>query len=342
MRIENENDNENEKEERLKSLPKASPPEWVSPMLSKVGEKPFDREGWIFEVKWDGYRAIAHTGERVRLYSRNKLNFAKKFSPIVQELEKVKFNAVFDGEVVVVDRQGISRFQLLQDYFQSGENILHSLRYYIFDVLFLENHDIREVPLLERKSILARIVPQAKRIFLSEYVEEKGKSFFQAALRQGLEGIMAKEAASPYLSGVRSSKWLKIKAEERQEAVVAGFTQPQGSRKILGALILGVYEHRSLASSFQPLASRLVYVGHAGGGFDWAKLQEAKRRLAPLITKECPFEKAPKTNTPATWVKPRLVVEVKFREWTKDGQMRQPIFLGFREDKAAQEVRRER
>ena len=166
---------------------------------------------------------------------------------------------------------------------------------------------------------------------LSEAIETKGQAFFKAAEKNGLEGIMAKDLASSYRPGERSREWLKIKTEKRQEAVIGGFTKPRASRSYFGALILGAYEK-----------GRLTYIGHVGTGFTEGALKELYGKLGRLVTAKSPFAAAPKTNMPVTWVEPRLVGEVKFREWTSDGIMRQPVFLGLRDDKSPREVERER
>lgn len=300
----------------------------VKPMLATLVEKPFDRHGWVFEIKWDGYRAIAEvSGGHVRLYSRNLLSFEEKFAPVTHALRKLRHEVVLDGEVVALDASGKANFQLLQSYQKTGAG---DLVYYVFDLLFLDGRDLCAEPLRERKKVLGRLFKRRGVIRCSDHVEEAGIAFFHAAAEQGLEGIMAKQAGSPYREGMRSAAWLKIKTRRRQEAVIGGFTRPRGSRQGLGSLVLGLFE-----------GDRFVYVGHAGGGFNERSLVEVRARLDPLIQPTCPFEKRPKTNMPATWVKPQLVCEIAFQEWTGDGIMRQPIFLGLREDKQATAVVRE-
>jgi bifunctional non-homologous end joining protein LigD len=313
----------------LTGAPKTDPPRQVAPMLAMLVEESFDRPGWFFEVKWDGYRAIGEKVEgRVRLYSRNGLSFAEKFPPVAEALKELPLDAVVDGEVTALDPEGKPSFQDLQNYQRTGKG---NLVYYVFDLLWLNGRDLRGWPLAKRKTALAAILPVHPGLRLSDHVEEKGRAFLEAATDQGLEGIVAKDAQSPYREGVRSRDWLKIKTILRQEAVVAGFTEPRGGRKHMGALILGVYENKEL-----------VYIGHTGGGFTDKTLADTRRRLNELTQKDCPFGKRPKTNAPVHWVQPRLVCEVAFRQWTEDGHMRMPIFLGWREDKPAQDVRRER
>jgi bifunctional non-homologous end joining protein LigD len=312
----------------LSDAPKAKTPRHVKPMLATLIKAPFDRAGWLFEVKWDGFRAIAEVGRRsVALYSRNQTPFEYRFAPVVDSLRNLRHQVVLDGEIVVVDSHGKSDFQLLQNYQRTGEG---TLRYCIFDVLHLDGHDLRELPLRRRKKLLGQILRGVPNLLLSEHVEADGIAFFEAAAARGLEGIMAKDGESLYHEGVRSRQWLKIKTHQRQEAVIGGFTEPRGSRKDLGSLVLGVYEGKDL-----------VYIGHSGGGLDVRALAELRARLQRLVRRTCPFRTKPRTNAPVHWVTPKLVCEVSFQEWTQDGSMRQPIFLGLRDDKPAQSVRRE-
>ncbi|HEX5429535.1 MAG TPA: non-homologous end-joining DNA ligase [Patescibacteria group bacterium] len=301
----------------------------IKPELATLTDKPFDRKGWIFEIKWDGFRTLADIKkDKVNLYSRNLLPFNEKFPEVAASLKKIKKNMLLDGEVVVLDKQGKSHFQLLQNYLQNNHN--GQLVYYVFDILFLDGRDLRSLPLSERKKLLQKNLPRMRNIKISDHIEETGIKFFQAAKKRGLEGIVAKDLKSPYRSGRRTDDWLKIKISQEQEAVIGGFTAPRGSRKKFGALVLGVYER-----------GKFVYIGHTGGGFNDLNLKMVHDKLLKLKTKESPFVVTPKTNAPATWVKPKLVCQVKFEEWTGDGHMRQPIFLGMRMDKAPKEVRRE-
>jgi bifunctional non-homologous end joining protein LigD len=312
----------------LADAPGAKMPRDVTPMLATLVDEPFDRDGWIFEVKWDGYRAIAEvTSDGVRLYSRNGLSMAERFPPIIKSLHQLGHEAVLDGEIVVTDAAGIGRFQLLQNYQKTGKG---SLLYYVFDLLYLDGHDLRSLPLLRRKELLSRIVTGLPNVRVSEHVKKEGKALFQAAEAKGLEGIIAKRADSSYLDGIRGRTWLKIKTLRRQEAVIGGYTEPRRSRTHLGALLLGVYE-----------GGELVYIGHTGGGMDAATRLDLQTRLNPLETSISPFRTRPRPNAPVHWVQPLLVCEVSFGEWTQDGIMRQPIFVGLREDKPATAVRRE-
>jgi bifunctional non-homologous end joining protein LigD len=314
--------------EDLKDAPATPMPNAIKPMLATPVTEPFDHPDWIFEVKWDGYRAVAEIREGgVSLYSRNGISFDKKFSPIAEALRKFGFDAVLDGEIVVVDDQGRPDFQALQHYQDSGSG---HLLYYVFDLLYFRGHDLTDLPLLRRKELLKKILPSSPRIRLSDHVVKEGVLFYNVVKEKGLEGIIAKHAQSAYETGKRSRQWLKVKTQLTQEGVIAGFTEPGGGRKYFGALVLGIFE-----------GDELIYIGHVGGGFRSNDLKDIREKLEPLIQKECPFNVKPETNAPVTWVKPELVCEVALSGWTEDVVMRQPVFLRLREDKASREVVRE-
>jgi len=315
-------------EEDLKDAPANPMPHNIKPMLATLIKKPFDHPDWIFEMKWDGYRAIAEIRDGdVSLYSRNQISLNQKFSPITESLQKLGFEAVLDGEIVVVDDQGHPNFQMLQNYQKSRSG---HLLYYVFDLLYFRGHDLTDLPLLRRKELLKKILPSATKIKFSDHVSKDGVLFFNVVKEKGLEGIIAKHSQSAYQMGKRSGQWLKVKTRLTQEGVIAGFTEPRGGRKYFGTLVLGVYE-----------GDELIYIGHSGGGFGEKDLKVIYEKLHPLVRKECPFKVPPETNTPVTWVRPELVCEVTFTGWTEDGVMRQPVFLRMREDKAAREVVRE-
>ncbi len=302
----------------------------ISPMLATLTDKPFDRKGWIFEIKWDGYRAIGFKkGERTELLSRNEKSFTSRFHTIAEELKKLPGTFVVDGEIVLFDEQGRSSFQLMQNYNKVKKG---TPLYYLFDILSLNGKDLRNLPLIERKKILKTLIGKGKlkSIKYCDHIDEHGIAFFKAAAKKGFEGIIAKKADSAYQFS-RSSDWLKIKAIQRQEVVIGGFTEPKGSRKRFGALLVGVYEK-----------NKLIYTGHIGGGFNFQLLTDVHEKLKKLITPTCPFASPPHPNSPVTWVKPKLVCEVAFAEWTQEGMMRQPIFKGLRIDKAPKDVIREK
>lgn len=304
-------------------------PHGVIPMLATLTDQPFDKPGWLFEIKWDGYRALAELDNgRVRLYSRKNVTLNDKFPEVAQALENMETNVVLDGEIVAVDDKGFSSFALLQRYHQKHNG---HLVYYVFDVLYADGRNLMRVPLLERKQVLQDLLPRSPFLQVSEHIADTGIDLYNVARDKGLEGIIAKDGASEYQPGVRSHAWLKIKTALQQEAVVGGYTKPKGGRKGLGALVLGVYEGKDF-----------VYIGHTGGGLNTRQLLQLHTELDKLKTEKSPFAVPPKTNSPVTWVQPKMVVEVTFREWTQDNIMRQPIFLGVRDDKEPNQVCRER
>lgn len=301
----------------------------VHPMLGVLVEKPFDRLDWIFEIKWDGYRAIAQIHKKsTLLYSRNHKSFNTVYPKIVDQLSKLNLDAILDGEVVILDDNGKPQFQLLQNFQSSrkGEPV-----YYVFDILHLNGYNLRGLPLIKRKEILKSILASltGTNVRFCDHIEKQGVAFFKKAAELNLEGIMAKDSSSSYIMK-RSSNWQKIKTHLRQEVVIGGFTQPRGGREKFGALLVGVYDHK-----------KLVYAGHVGGGFTQKLLNEVYAQLKPLITESSPFQSIIKPNAPVTWVKPKLVCEVSFAEWTSESIMRQPIFKGMRSDKNPKSISRE-
>jgi bifunctional non-homologous end joining protein LigD len=315
--------------EDLKAAPVKPMPHGVKPMLASLVNEPFDDPQWVFEVKWDGYRAIAEVRDGdVSLYTRNKISLNRKFSLVADSLRKLRYEAILDGEIVVVDDEGRPDFQMLQNYQKSGEG---HLIYYVFDLLFFRGHDLTGLPLLRRKELLRKILPSTGHIKFSDHVSKEGVLFFKAARGKGLEGIVAKHSRSVYRMGRRSRKWLKVKTRLTQDCVIAGFTEPRGRRKYFGSLVLGAFE-----------GNALIYIGHSGGGFRAEDLKSIYERLKPLVRKRCPFNTEPAANAPVTWVKPQLVCEVEFAGWTKEGIMRQPVFSRLREDKVSREAVREK
>jgi bifunctional non-homologous end joining protein LigD len=312
----------------IKDAPKKSMPPYISPMLCSSAKKPFDNPGWIFEIKWDGYRAIASASKTsVSLYSRNRLDLEKKFPSIAESLKKLLPDALLDGEIVALNSAGVPDFQMLQDNKKSGRG---QLVYYVFDILNYRGHDLTGLPLIKRKEILEKILPSSGSIRFSGHVSGEGISFFNAAKKKGLEGIVAKKSDSVYQAGVRSPHWLKIKNSATQDCVIAGFTAPRGARKYFGSLVLGFYEK-----------GRLVYAGHSGGGFSAATLKKIYEKLKPLAVKKYPFTVMPPEEAQVTWVRPELVCEIGFTGWTKGNLLRHPVFLRLRDDKPAAEAVKE-
>lgn len=296
-------------------------------MLATLIGGPFDGRDWVFESKWDGFRIVAAIEKgSVTLYSRNGLIVSGNYMPVAKALEKVKKHAVIDGELVAVDDHGISRFQLLQNALRTAAN----LRYCVFDLMFLDGKDLRGLPLVERKEHLRALLPEDPMLIYSEHLPEHGKRYFKEAQKAGLEGIMAKRADSRYVSGARSKDWLKIKTAKRQEVVIVGFTAPRRTRPHFGALVLAVREGNAWR-----------YAGHVGTGFSHAMLEELHGKFSKLRTSSSPFTHRVKDEAATTWVKPKLIAEVRFSEWTQAGEMRHPAFLGLREDKQAEDVVRE-
>lgn len=301
----------------------------VKPMLATLGEDPFDDTDWLFEIKWDGYRAVAETkGKESRLYSRNGLSFLHAYPAIVNELRAIKENMVLDGEIIAVDELGRPDFQLLQ---HAAKEPSTAIAYQVFDILELGGKDMSDMPLAERKKALLQALPKSDHIRYCDHVIARGKEFFSVVKAQELEGVIAKRMDSRYVKGVRSKSWLKIKNHRSQEVVIGGWTAPRNSRKHFGALLLGVYEK-----------GKLNYVGHTGTGFDARSLKELAAAMAPLERKTSPFAGEVDANEPATWVTPKLVANVKFTEWTRDGVMRHPVLLGLRMDKDAKSVHAEK
>ena len=294
-------------------------------MLAKESTKSFSDEDWLYEIKWDGYRAIAelNNGE-VKLYSRNGNSFVATYPQIFEALQKLSINAVLDGEIVVINEEGKPDFQKLQHY---AEHPNYPIVYYVFDLLRLKNKDLYDVPLIDRKTQLHKLIGENDVIKYSDHVVEQGNSFFEAAKQKDLEGIMAKKADSLYYPGKRTNEWLKIKHHKSEEAIIVGFTAPRGGRKYFGALVLGIKKD-----------GKLLYAGHTGSGFNEQSLKELYDKLVPIVQTESPFSEKVKTNMPVTWVAPQYVCELKFTEWTRDGKMRHPIFLRLRQDKMPEVV----
>lgn len=307
---------------------KASMPQHIVPMMAVLVEEPFDNDNWLYEIKWDGYRAIAYCdGKNVELQSRNLKPFGAKYEPVTDALEELNLKAVLDGEIVAINDKGLPDFQSLQNWQNTRVHLIYS----VFDILWLDGYDLTRLPLIERKRILQSLLPEEHEVIkYSSHIEGQGKDFFNVAVQKGLEGIMAKKSDSTYQIKTRSDDWLKIKVTQRQEVVIGGFTKPRNTREFFGALLLGIYDK-----------NELVYVGHTGSGFTQQTLKEMHLKLEKLITDKSPFNTKPKTNQPATWVKPELVCEIKFSEWTKEGIARQPIFMGLRTDKKAKDVKKE-
>jgi bifunctional non-homologous end joining protein LigD len=325
----------------LKKGTRSKIPIGMTPMLATLVDKPFDDPGWVYEVKWDGYRALGFCKKNgdVQILSRNNKQFNEKFYPIFQVLQTWKKDIVVDGEILVINEKGISKFGDLQNWRSEADG---ELVYYVFDLIWYEGKDFTELPLAERQAILEAVLPQDDdRVRLSKVFKARGSEFFDAASKMGLEGIIAKKSDSLYSKNNRSKEWLKIKVSKRQEVIIAGFTKNEDTPKQFSSLLLGVYEH-----------GKLQYVGKVGTGFNNAAQKEMMAQFRPLITDKSPFDVIPDVNKPsrfrpnppkakATWLRPELVCEVAFSEVTNDGVFRHPSFQGMRDDKKAKEVIRE-
>ncbi|HET6401164.1 MAG TPA: non-homologous end-joining DNA ligase [Candidatus Kapabacteria bacterium] len=311
---------------------KAAMPRAVEPMKAVLVDQPFDREGWIFEDKYDGIRAVSYIrGGKLEILSRNQKPMTMRY-PELTDLPKwvAAKEAILDGEIIVLNKKGIASFQDLQARFgvtnkSAIERLVKSQKivYFVFDLIYVDGYDLMPARLLDRKAALTKIVRQQEVFQVAPHIVRKGTKLFRAAERQHLEGIMAKNGESRYEQR-RSSEWLKIKTTMRQEAVIIGYTKPQGSREYFGALELGLYDNK-----------RIVSVGKVGTGFDRALLKELYEKMQPLKVASPPLDSPSPSrgSREVQWLKPKLVCEVKFTERTSEGSFRHPAFVGLRYDK---------
>jgi DNA ligase D-like protein (predicted ligase) len=304
-------------------------------MLATLTNQPFSREGWLFEPKWDGERCLAfRDGHGLCLFSRNRKKLNDKYPEIVAALHQQSINSfIADGEIVTF-KGGITSFTKLQERMHVEHPSADLLRkipvyLYLFDLLYLDRYDTRQVALRYRKEVLGRAFDFQGALRLTEHRETEGEACFRKACRHGWEGVIAKDGASAYVSR-RTRDWLKVKCRQEQEFVIGGYTDPRGSRIGFGALLLGFYRN-----------GRLVYAGKVGTGFDHAALQRLGRKLAQLETSTSPFGQDKLPRRGVHWVKPKLVAQVGFTEWTTGDKLRHPRFLGLRDDKRPEDVVRE-
>ena len=309
-------------------------PSFIAPQLASEAPAPPVGAHWVHELKLDGYRIQAHIDKsgKVRLFTRSGLEWTHRMPLIVRELGRLKVeHAVLDGEVVVLDADGQSSFAKLQAAFEEGAS--HPMTYFVFDLLHLNGHNLRQEPLAERKQILAQLLetlPEHEVIRYGQHIQTEGAPIFDAACEMGAEGIVSKRSDSVYTSG-RSKSWIKIKCVRRQEFVIGGFTKPANGTEGIGALVLGYYEDK-----------KLIYAGRTGTGFTQANGRVLRQRLEGMKQSKMPFVDVPAAAAKgALWVRPELVAEVQFSTWTADKLVRQASFKGLREDKKAAEVRRE-
>jgi bifunctional non-homologous end joining protein LigD len=320
--------------QRLKAPMRAVRAADVAPMLAETRDEPFSRAGWVFEVKLDGYRMRAvKEGGTARLITRNGNDYSAAFPELIRPIAALPYSdLLMDGELVILDEQGRPSFQRLQNRARIGRapDIRHASvetpgTLYLFDLMAVEGFDLRSLPLVKRKALLRKVLPEAGPLKYSEHFEKDGEALYDRAVGMGLEGIVAKQADSPYKSG-RSDLWLKIRADKTGDFVVVGYTAPKGSRGGFGALHLGGYAD-----------GKLIYAGRAGSGFTGQMLKEVGDRLQALATPRPPFEGPVPAEKESHWVKPELVAEVRYKEVTGDGLLRQPVFLRFRDDKRPEE-----
>lgn len=289
-------------------------------MLATLVDEPFHLPGWVYEEKYDGYRILAYKeGSRVTLLSRNSKDRTESFGEVARAVATLPDRTLLlDGEVVAFDKKLVSRFQLLQQ----GEV---PTVYAVFDCLYRAGRDLRREELPARREALESAIGETDRLFPSRRLAGEGLAAYRMARKKGYEGLVAKDVTAPYAEG-RSRRWLKVKVHQEEEFVIGGFTAPGGARTHFGALLVGA--HRG---------GDLIYAGRVGTGFTEKTLSELHARFRPLVRKDSPFANLPREKS-ATWIAPKLVAQVAFHEWTSDEKLRQPVFLGLRDDKSAKEV----
>ena len=296
----------------------------VQPMLATLVKEPFRQLGWVYEEKYDGFRILAYKeGRKVTLLSRNAKDRTAHFQSIANAVGALKPETLLlDGEVVAFDRRRVSRFQLLQ-------NLAENLHFAVFDCLYIDGRDLRRQALQSRRTELEKVLgkPAGKQptLFCSARLSGDGLKAYAIAKRKGFEGVVAKDESSLYIPG-RSSKWLKFKVKLEDEFVIAGYTAPAGAREHFGALLLAAYE-----------GDQLLYVGKVGTGFSQEVLAKLFRKFQALVRSKAPVANPPRERD-VTWLTPRLVAQIAYGEWTDDRKLRQPVFLGLRDDKSPGEV----
>ncbi|MBI2203735.1 MAG: ATP-dependent DNA ligase [Candidatus Rokubacteria bacterium] len=301
----------------------SGPPISIRPMLATLVGEPFHREGWVYEEKYDGFRIVAYKdGRRVTLMTRNLKDRTGDFPDLAAAVAKLAApTLVLDGEVVIFDPEGISRFQLMQRRAEGAAV------YVVFDCLFARGRDLRARPLRERRQALEAEVRESETLRLARRLSDDGLAAFREAKKRGLEGLIAKDGASHYEDGARSMAWRKVKVRNEEEFVIGGFTRPEGSRSHFGAILVGAWQRGTLR-----------YAGKVGTGYTAKMLADLMARFHPLVRPTSPFADAPRERR-VTWLEPSLIAQVGFTELTDDGRLRHPTFLGLRDDKAASEVR---
>jgi DNA ligase D-like protein (predicted ligase) len=317
-------------------LVKMEQPEWEEPMLATLTGERFDDHGWAFGRKLDGARCIAYRkGNRIRLMSRNHHEMNASYPEVAGALFNEKSaDFIVDGEIVAFDAHGNTRFQLLQPR-MGLQDPAEALRtgvavfYYVFDILYYEGYELTRLPLLERKHILEKALDYGDTIHFVEDRLGGGIAYFKEACDKGWEGLIAKRADGPYVHG-RSDEWLKFKCVQNQEMVIGGYTEPKGKRIEFGAILVGYYQD-----------GKLMYAGKVGTGFDEPTLRHLMSLFSPLERQKSPFAEDVKVREPVHWLEPKLVAQIAFEEWTREGKLRQPRFEGLRNDKDPRSVIKE-
>ena len=295
----------------------------IAPMLATLVDSPFTRPNWIFEEKYDGVRMLAYKERaKVTLISRNAIDRTERYPKIAEAIAKLKAETLaLDGEIVIFDAEKVSRFQFLQ----KGDG---QPTFALFDCIYRDGKDLRKAPLSERRTALEGSVKPSSNLILSARLDKDGVKAFEIAKKRGFEGLIAKDLSSKYVSG-RSPAWLKVKVRKEDEFVIGGFTEPRGSRRFFGALLLGVYKR-----------GKLEYVGKVGTGFDEETLKALYKKFSSLKRAKPAFSSDVRERD-ATFVAPKLVAQIGYTEWTSDGKLRHPVYLGLRDDKGAKDVTRQ-
>jgi DNA ligase D-like protein (predicted ligase) len=312
-------------------LRKKSQPDWTKPMLATLTKERFSKKDWIYERKLDGERClIFRKGKKVRMMSRNQKKINGHYPEIADVFINQKYDFIVDGEIVAFDGN-VTSFSMLQPRMHSSKpDMSIEVFYYVFDIIYLEGYDVSKLPLRHRKALLKEAIDfDAKNLRYTTHRNKEGEKFLQEACKKGWEGLIAKDANSIYYRN-RSKKWLKFICDKGQELVICGYTAPGGSRKHFGALIVGYYQD-----------GELKHAGKVGTGYDEKTLKLVHEKMKKLEQADPPFDKEKTKYKNATWLKPKLVGEFRFTEWTGDNKLRHPSFLGLREDKKAKDVKKE-
>ncbi|MGJ8550730.1 DNA ligase D [Winogradskyella wichelsiae] len=314
---------ENFKPQDTKNTSKPNLKSIIKPMLASPAKDVFNDKNWIYELKYDGYRALANVdSDTVSLYSRNGISLNSTFKIIHDDLEAIEHTAILDGEIVILNSEGIPQFNALQNY--DPKTTKGHLNYFVFDLLYLNGHSTTDLPLLDRKKLLKALLPESNHITYCDHIIGMGKTVYDRAIKLGMEGVMAKKATSKYYTNLRTPEWLKFKSIENIDILICGYTESKNSTRQFASLILGMIED-----------GELIYVGTCGSGFSSQQIKALHQQFAPYLTDTPTFKISQHLKGRiAHWMVPKLICEVKFAAWTKSGVMRHPVFLRMREDKS--------